>query len=145
VIGQPDPATCPSSSCSPGNLLLGIVRPNGTVAALRPPIQVDATFVAKASNNDHRPPESRFRFAGPCVMSACRHWSSDRCGLGDAVAGAARTVGEDFVPPPCAIRSSCRWWRQNGSSACQVCPLIVHTPAVTTARRSVEGTSPGLS
>ncbi|MEV7779917.1 hypothetical protein [Kitasatospora sp. NPDC088351] len=71
-------ATCPSSLCAPGHLLLGIVRQDGTVAALRPPPAVDAEFTARASAPGLRPPEARFRFAGPCVEAACGQWEGDR-------------------------------------------------------------------
>lgn len=123
-------ATCPSSSCSPGNLLLGIVRPDGKIAALYPPIAVDQHFVEKASGPGLRPPESRFRFAGPCVTSACRHWLNNRCSLGDAAARAGTRVPADRVPP-CTVRTSCRWWSQSGVAACRICPTIVHTPTRT--------------
>lgn len=66
--------TCPSSLCAPGHQLLGIVRPDGTVAALRQPLTVDAEFAARASAPGLRPPEARFRFAGPCVGAACIQW-----------------------------------------------------------------------
>ncbi|MGW3045335.1 hypothetical protein ACWC9T_36080 [Kitasatospora sp. NPDC001159] len=123
-------ATCPSSLCAPGHLLLGIVRPDGTVAALRRPLTVDAEFAARASAPGLRPPEARFRFAGPCVGSACGQWEADRCTLGDALAVAAQEIGADDAggpPPPCAVRPTCRWWQQGGPAVCHVCDRIVHT------------------
>lgn len=123
-------ATCPSSSCAAGHLLLGIVRPDGTVAALHPPLPVSAEFAERAAAPGLRPPEARLRFAGPCVESACRQWAEDRCSLGDAVAGpgrAERAVDDTLAPPPCAIRPTCRWWAQGGADACRICPHIVHT------------------
>ncbi|WP_051836389.1 hypothetical protein [Streptomyces sp. NRRL WC-3742] len=132
--------TCPSSLCAPGHLLLGIVRPDGTVTALRRPLTVDADFAARASAPGLRPPEARFRFAGPCVEAACGQWEGDRCSLGDAVAHAAQEVGADDpgAPlPPCAVRSSCRWWQQSGSTACRVCDRIVHTSKAPTETSSV--------
>ncbi|MFD7582531.1 hypothetical protein [Kitasatospora sp. NPDC059817] len=142
-------ATCPSSLCAPGHLLLGIVRQDGTVAALRPPLTVDAEFTARASAPGLRPPEARFRFAGPCVEAACGQWEGSRCSLGDAVAHAAYEVGADDPDaplPPCAVRSTCRWWQQSGSAVCRVCDRIVHTtkaPAETTSSRTLS--KPGMS
>ncbi|MFH8386065.1 hypothetical protein ACH4E7_34960 [Kitasatospora sp. NPDC018058] len=123
-------ATCPSSLCAPGHLLLGIVRPNGTVAALRRPLTVDAEFAARASAPGLRPPEARFRFAGPCVGAACGQWEAERCTLGDALAAAAQEIGADDAGgplPPCAVRPTCRWWQQGGPAVCHVCDRIVHT------------------
>ncbi|HEY9374224.1 hypothetical protein [Streptomyces sp.] len=126
-------ATCPSSSCAPGRLLLGIVRPDGTVAALRDPLEVDSGFVEQASADGRRPPEARFRFAGPCVTSSCAHWAEERCSLGDAVARVGASTAGHTALAPCAIRSSCRWWEQGGPEACAVCPHIVHTTSAPAA------------
>ncbi|MFE2151524.1 hypothetical protein ACFXAO_16010 [Streptomyces lavendulae] len=113
-----------------GHLLLGIVRPDGTVAALRPPLLVSTEFAERAAAPGLRPPEARFRFAGPCVESACTQWAAGRCSLGDVVAGLGRSEragGDALTPPPCAVRPTCRWWAQGGADACRVCPRIVHT------------------
>ncbi len=115
--------------CSPGNLLFGIIRPDGRVVALQPPLPVTQTFADKASAAGRRPPEARFRFAGPCVTSDCLHWKDERCGLGDAVARTAESRGPAAKVAHCAIRPSCRWWHEQGGSACQVCPRIAHTEA----------------
>ena len=122
--------TCPSSSCEPGNLLLGIVGPDGRLAQLQPPIRVDEDFVQRASGPGLRAPEARFRFAGPCVRSGCNHWSEGRCGLGDAAAKAATRLPEPERLPRCSIRKSCQWFAQAGAAACRVCPTIVRTREV---------------
>lgn len=123
-------AMCPSSSCGPDRLLIGIVRPDGTVAALHRPLRVDAEFTERASAEGRRPPEARFRFAGPCATSACGHWAEERCALGDTVARAGAALDQDGALPACAIRSSCRWWAQGGPDSCRVCSRIVHTTTV---------------
>jgi len=130
TAAEPPARTCPSSSCEPGNLLLGIVRPDGTLAGVRPPLELDATFVARAHAGE-RPPEARMRFAGPCVTSRCRHWSGERCGVADLVADAAPD-GHRADLPPCPIRATCRWWSQRGAAACRICPAVVHTWSSTT-------------
>lgn len=130
--GPPPARTCPSSSCTPGNLLLGIVRPDGTLAQVRPPLELDETFVERARAGE-RAPETRMRFAGPCVTSQCRQWTGDRCGVADLVADTAAglptavAAGLPAGLPPCAIRATCRWWAQRGADACRICPAVVHT------------------
>jgi hypothetical protein len=136
-VNQPGD-TCPSSTAAPGNLLIGIVRPDGTVAAIRPALEVDAEFVARAEATG-RAPEERLRFAGPCAGSSCRHWTNERCGLVELLSGGALQADSPADssaggPPPCQIRSTCRWWSQRGPAACRVCPVIVRgaTPRETT-------------
>ncbi|MGW2183576.1 hypothetical protein ACWCXX_37265 [Streptomyces sp. NPDC001732] len=91
---------------------------------------MDAEFAARASAPGLRPPEARFRFAGPCVGAACIQWEGERCSLGDAVADVGRQVeaaGVGVPLPACAVRSTCRWWLQGGAAVCRVCTRIVHT------------------
>ena len=128
MTAEPPPArTCPSSSCTPGNLLLGIVRPDGTLAQVRPPLELDETFVARARAGE-RVPEARMRFAGPCVTSRCRQWTGERCGVADLVASSAAAVpAAPAGLPPCSIRATCQWWAQRGADACRICPAVVHT------------------
>jgi hypothetical protein len=121
-----DGFTCPSGLCSSGNLLIGIVQNNGVIASIRPALQVDDDFVRKAHDASNSPPETRFRFAGPCVSTSCEQWAQGRCTVGDAVA--QELPGGDSHLRACVIRSTCRWWAQNGPAACHSCSGIVHTP-----------------
>jgi hypothetical protein len=121
-----DVLTCPSSDSAHGNLLIGIVRADGSVAPIHPPLGIDDDFVRKAGEASQLPPEARFRLAGPCLTTSCRQWTGTRCAVGDAVADASPSRPERL--PACAIRSTCRWWSQNGPAACRSCALVVHTP-----------------
>jgi hypothetical protein len=117
---------CPSARCEPDSILLGVVAPDGRVAYLRPELRIDADFVAVARAG--REPEKRFRFAQPCVEDGCRHWTGSRCGVIQNVldSGAERANhGEPRALPRCSIRSRCRWFAEQGTRACMVCPLVV--------------------
>jgi hypothetical protein len=95
---------------------------------------VDRDFVKRAHQG--RCPETRFRFAEPCVESGCTNWVDDRC---DVVEQALRSphaerLRGDRTLPRCSIRSSCRWFAQRQAAACAVCPIVVHTPDADTPR-----------
>lgn len=124
------PVLCPSGRCRPGALLIGIVGPDGRLGYLSPAIPVDDDFVARARAG--RTPESRFRFAEPCVEGRCAQWAGDRCGLiGELLASPHAGAPEQAAPlPRCAVRGWCRWFGQRGAQACRICPLVVHTPRV---------------
>lgn len=142
TIADTEMRTCPSTSCTEGNLLIGIIRPDGTVAPVRPPLKLDPSFVRRAENGD-RAPESRLRFAGPCITTQCHHWQDQRCGVADLVADSAEARVSTAGPlPPCAIRPTCRWWAQRGMSACRICPEIVHTRTPLPIFESSEGSAP---
>ncbi|MBL8447693.1 MAG: hypothetical protein JNJ44_09820 [Zoogloeaceae bacterium] len=70
-------------------------------------------------------PAEVFRIAAPCAQGACQHFDN----TGHACRLAQKTVG--LMPiafeklPRCAIRADCRWWQQEGASACRRCPQVV--------------------
>lgn len=81
---------------------------------------VEATPDLLAKSGDAKPTQV-FRIAAPCAKSACRHFNGT-CSL------AQRVV--DFLPPvvsalpPCQIRSTCRWYLEQGAEACLRCPQV---------------------
>lgn len=116
-----EPALCPSGRARPGSLLTGIVGPSGRVASIQPAIAVTAEWIERGGSAADL--ETRFRFAEPCVRSGCAFWSDNACRISRAVAveGAKRADGH---LPDCSIRPFCRWYRQDGPSACVACPLL---------------------
>jgi hypothetical protein len=71
------------------------------------------------------------RIAAPCMRGACTHYEGGGCTLGQRVAAMLEPVVASL--PRCAIRPECRWFREQGPSACVRCPQIV-----TNARESSE-------
>jgi len=128
--------TCPSSTCTEGALLLGVMTSGGRLAYVHPPTPVDAGFVAHEASRGS--PERRFRFAGPCVEGDCPQWTGEGCAIAD-MAVEAVNVGLPASPrqlPACSIRHSCRWYFQRGPAACAACPLIVADMGGTDTYRS---------
>ena len=120
--------TCPSAPCESGGTLLGLIDENGRVGYLTPAITIDQEFVDKVEQG--RSPRKRFRFAGPCVEGRCRQWTGSRCGIVDTAIEAVdgldpAAAREEGVLPQCAIRSSCRWYAQEGAAACAACSFVI--------------------
>ncbi len=117
--------TCPSSTCTPGNSLIGIRGPDGRIKALRTPLPVTAEFAQEAARSG--PPEARMRFASACQTSGCSQWTGTRCGVIDRVLHHLEAVPEVLRTDlqPCAIRATCRWFDQSGATACHGCDLVV--------------------
>ena len=114
---------CPSYSCQPGAILLGIVMRDGRVAFSSDQLIINEEFVQIA--HEGRTPEKRFRFGGQCVQNGCRQWTGERCGVIDKITETANINVESAALPECSIRSECRWFYQRGAEACAVCPEIV--------------------
>jgi hypothetical protein len=68
-------------------------------------------------------PDEVFRFAGRCVEHDCQHFHDDRCALGAKLATSI-TEGVQMLPT-CPIRRSCRWFAEQGRTACAACSSIV--------------------
>jgi len=68
-------------------------------------------------------PTEVFRFAAPCAGRGCRHFDGATCGLATKIVQLLPPAVESV--PPCDIRPHCRWWQQEGKSACLRCPQIV--------------------
>ena len=112
---------CPSFRCEPGAVLLGIVGRDQKVGYIRPELRIDESFVSRASSG--RSPEKRFRFAGPCVEGRCRQWTGEGCGVIKEVLASSASSCERL--PACVLRPHCRWYAQEGTAACRVCPLVL--------------------
>jgi hypothetical protein len=119
--------TCPSSRPQrPRSRVIGIVQD-----AQGQPIVRFLAHAAPVTDElralDHAGQPARLteflRFASPCACSACAHYQEGACGLARRVAAEAPAVVD--IAPPCSIRASCRWRRQEGEAACLRCPGIV--------------------
>jgi hypothetical protein len=63
------------------------------------------------------------RLASSCHEKGCVHFDGSDCRLAQRIVEQLPTVTETL--PACQIRSSCRWWQQEGKSACLRCPQVV--------------------
>ena len=114
---------CPSYACVEDALLIGVVQADGTVALANQPFAITQEFVDTARNG--RPPEARFRFAGPCEESGCAQWKHGQCGIPGRVRKALPAGAEaPQAAARCAIRDRCRWFAQDSFAACRLCPLV---------------------
>lgn len=67
-------------------------------------------------------PTELFRIAAPCAGSACQHFNGS-CTLVKRIVAALPPVVNAL--PDCKIRSTCRWFAQEGGDACVRCPQVV--------------------
>lgn len=81
------------------------------------------------------PASSVFRLSANCEQERCAHFDGHKCQLASRiVTKMARAVSK---LPPCNIRKECRWFAQEGRSACYRCPNVstLHVePSVETAQ-----------
>lgn len=105
------------------SIAFGVV--GGTVdspqlAYLREPLPVTDELLAVSGSVA---PTEVFRFAAPCANSRCQHFDDYQCHLVKRIVNMLPTVVD--VLPACQIRANCRWWKQEGKSACLRCPQVV--------------------
>ncbi len=68
-------------------------------------------------------PTEVLRVAAHCMGDGCGHFDGHACTLATRVAQMLDPVVAS--PPRCAIRPTCRWFRQEGRAACLRCPQVV--------------------
>jgi hypothetical protein len=68
-------------------------------------------------------PAEIFRIAATCIENSCVHFDGSNCRLTARIVDGLDEVAEQI--PACAIRANCRWWHQEGKSACRRCQQVV--------------------
>jgi hypothetical protein len=116
---------CPSAQPGADGIVIGVVTGTAEqrrIGYLTEPQPVTEEILALAA-----PAASPqvFRIAAPCMGDGCKHFSGGDCSL-------AKRIVTSFDPvvsglPPCRIRPTCRWFRQEGREACLRCPQVVTT------------------
>jgi|LauGreDrversion4_2_1035121.scaffolds.fasta_scaffold119681_4 hypothetical protein len=115
-----DVAMCPAASAEFASIVLGF-RIGGCEEVEFLDVPIDYPETLRASMTDEEI-ESRLRLAGRCVKGACPHWMGS-CALGHIVA----EVGVNMpTRQQCTISKTCRWYLENGSSACGPCSGILN-------------------
>ncbi len=122
-IMQDQDKTCPSSKFTKGSLLIGIKNEEEEMELLADPIKITEEVYLEIKSLGVKP-EKAVRVANKCIKSGCRQWTGEKCGVID---DALDKVENQFLKnhvPECAIRTTCRWYSQQGEIACKVCPLV---------------------
>jgi hypothetical protein len=114
--------TCPSSLGQVGSNLLGVVNPSGTVGFFEQPMEVTEEFLEAAGDFDSL--ERRFRFSNKCIQSGCKQWTGKECSVIKAIV-ALESIPANNDLPVCSVRSSCRWYYQEGPAACNGCRYVI--------------------
>lgn len=68
-------------------------------------------------------PAEVLRVAARCMGSGCVHFDGSNCQIAARITNLLDPVVSGL--PRCAIRPSCRWFRQEGRAACLRCPQVV--------------------
>jgi hypothetical protein len=68
-------------------------------------------------------PTELYRIAAPCAKGNCKHFKSNACTLAQRIVDGIPAVVNAL--PACQIRSTCRWFRQEGKAACVRCPQVM--------------------
>jgi hypothetical protein len=114
--------TCPSALGQVGSNLLGVVNPSGTVGFFSEPMEVTPEFLEDAG--DYGTIERRFRFSNKCVQNGCKQWTGKECNVIKVIL-TLDSIPQNNDLPDCSIRSTCRWYFQEGANACNGCRYIV--------------------
>lgn len=116
---------CPSAQPSVDGIVIGVVTGIGEdrrIGYLTEPQMVTEAVLALAAP---AAPAQVFRMAAPCMKDSCKHFGGGDCSLVKRIVASFDPVVSAL--PPCRIRPTCRWFRQEGRAACLRCPQVVTT------------------
>ena len=114
--------SCPSAPLYKGSKLLGVVNDSGEVDILPRSLEITDEFVRIATEAGDV--EKRFRFTNKCVKSACSQWSDKGCAVALRAVHKIESQHWKTALTTCDIRSTCRWFDQEGANACRTCELV---------------------
>ena len=121
---SPKPIDCPSAPANAdGARIFGVMT--GTPEEHRVGYLTEAVPVTEkllALSGPAKPTEL-FRIAAPCANGGCKHFKGNNCTLAQRIVENIPAVVNAL--PACQIRSTCRWFRQEGKAACFRCPLVM--------------------
>jgi hypothetical protein len=115
---------CPSAQPElPGSVIFGVIQGTPKDPRLVQLTELQPTTPEILDLAAPVKPTEVFRFAAPCAEFACHHFDGNKCQLAERIVRLIPPV--EVTLPACHIRSSCRWWHQEGKAACLRCPVIV--------------------
>ena len=123
IMTTENPILCPSAQPDwQGSRVIGVMvgsadKPEMAYLEAAQPVSAELLEMVKPYA-----PTEVFRFSAPCANQNCGHFSpeSSKCRLAEKIVRWAPVVVDHL--PVCAIRADCRWWRQEGKTACARCP-----------------------
>ncbi len=114
---------CPSAQPGMDNCrVLGVVQQDGPrpmLLYLNKPLPATDDVLAMAAPLK---PTEVFRLSATCAEHQCPHFDGADCRLATRVARLLPPAVDAL--PPCIIRKDCRWYSQEGGTACLRCPEI---------------------
>ena len=123
--------SCPSARPEmQGAVVFGVLQPSLTepqVAYLKQVVPVTNGLLASTGAAN---PAEVLRFASACQESRCQHFDGTDCRLATRLVQILPAVVDAL--PRCAIRTTCRWFLQEGRQACLRCPQVaseIHFPS----------------
>jgi hypothetical protein len=119
------PILCPSAQPDSADAKLFGVLIDTPEAGMRVGYLTEAQPITpdiEAATLPARPGEV-LRVAAPCMGGGCVHFDGTDCKLATRIISMLDPVVSGL--PRCAIRPSCRWFRQEGRAACLRCPQVI--------------------
>ena len=130
---------CPSSADWNVRYIIGRRKEDGTIQFTKDLIPAGPEVMGhvRLVGDDYA-----YRFGGSCVQDACAHWANG-CDLGATITKVA--IEKKLKPrDPCAFKTLCRWYAENGANACGGCAYISRGIVKSVDQRDTEKSSNGL-
>lgn len=120
VAPSGDPRTCPSYPDAQSGTAFAVRKADGVLR-----------FIDEHTPADVERPTTPVRSYGPCLKIRCVYWSG-HCSLGAQIAEISirrALTDTTSASKACPIRGTCRWYAENGATACAGCLLADYHPS----------------
>ena len=111
--------TCPSGPLKKGATLLGKFKEANILQYEKELKLIDDAMLDEYKEEG----ASSFRTAITCATKGCYNWNGKKCTVPDQMRPLLKETVSAEVEH-CVIRNTCRWFSQEGYSACTLCPMI---------------------
>lgn len=120
IMNKDNSFLCPSAPLTDESFLFGKINKKSEVEYMDGVISLSLNAFKEIKN-----PEKYFRFTMPCKSNKCRQWENGECSLPSTLQLADISKLDYSISEKCAIKSSCRWFHQEGDIACYTCKYVI--------------------
>lgn len=115
-----DKYKCPSAPIKKGHWLLGKFSEDN-LAYQKELVTIDSQLFNTIKKDGDK---TKYRAAMDCATKNCLNWNGNKCTVTDQMSPYLEGKPAPEKHIECSIRSSCRWFHQEGYNACKICPMI---------------------
>lgn len=116
--------SCPSAPFKKGNSVFAIFE-GDQMTFTDSMIPITEALMSESSFFSEK---TEVRTTMKCVTKGCINWNGKKCTVPDQMSYFFQPLEEISAFKNCPLKTTCRWYAQDGEQSCSICPLIRTKP-----------------